>query len=648
MKDFFKKYKYYVFPAFIIICIIILSALRLNGSSVAMYNKFLNQDITTDSNLLLGVPRAVRSDQYIGGIPTYSSQNLNDETTINTDIGEGMRMETQNVPNKTFFSIFRPTYFFFYFSNDTELSYSFYWWSEMGLMIIAIYLLLLEITNKNLLISILGSSILFLTPFFHWWNQFNCITWISLGIFFFIKIIKEKKQLNMILYGVGFTYSLICFALILYPPFQIPLAYVALTVGIAYIISNWENIKTNWKYILSIIIVSSIITILSVLLFFNTYKEVIEITTNTVYPGARFVQAGTGNLFHLFDGFYNLLLQKDSNIAPFGNQSESSNFFLLFPPLIIWVFFKNILSYIRTKKTDVLGILLSFCLIFFLIFYFIPLPDFFSKFSLFYLVPPQRLFIGIGFASYLLIFHYLSYERFYNNNITKFDTVLIFLLSFLFGLFTFFVGKNLYQISSTFFKNPSIISPNSKIVLASILASVLVFLVIKRHKKYSLLLLIIFSIVSTIFINPFYKGLKPLIGTDLARYIQEISKNDTSKWVGYNSLALSQYALANDASLISGVHTYPQFKIWEQIDVNGEYKDMYNRFAYVLVSEKEIDEQIINLIAPDAVEINMDPCDPTWKSLNVKLIISSGKLNGSCLYLKKEFNQYNVYIYEIK
>jgi len=339
MKDFFKKYKYYVFPAFIIICIIILSALRLNGSSVAMYNKFLNQDITTDSNLLLGVPRAVRSDQYIGGIPTYSSQNLNDETTINTDIGEGMRMETQNVPNKTFFSIFRPTYFFFYFSNDTELSYSFYWWSEMGLMIIAIYLLLLEITNKNLLISILGSSILFLTPFFHWWNQFNCITWISLGIFFFIKIIKEKKQLNMILYGVGFTYSLICFALILYPPFQIPLAYVALTVGIAYIISNWENIKTNWKYILSIIIVSSIITILSVLLFFNTYKEVIEITTNTVYPGARFVQAGTGNLFHLFDGFYNLLLQKDSNIAPFGNQSESSNFFLLFPPLIIWVFF---------------------------------------------------------------------------------------------------------------------------------------------------------------------------------------------------------------------------------------------------------------------------------------------------------------------
>lgn len=646
MKEFLKKNKYYIFPAFIIICVVILSLLRLNGSSVAMYDKFLNQDITNDKNLLLGVPRAVRSDQYIGGIPTYSSQNLNDETTINTDIGEGMRMETQNVPTKTFFSIFRPTNFSFYFSNNTELSYSFYWWSEMGLMIICIYLLLLEITNKNLLISILGSSILFLTPFFHWWNQFNCITWISLGIFFFLKIIKEKKLLKMSLYGIGFTYSLICFAFILYPPFQIPLAYVALAIGIAHIVSNWENIKTNWKYILPIIFISFIITILSILLFFNMYKEVIEITTNTVYPGARFVQAGTGNLYHLFDGFYNLLLQKDSNIAPFGNQSESSNFFLLFPPLIIWILIKNAFNYIKTKKIDILGILLSFCLIFLLIFYLIPLPDFFSKYLLFYMVPPQRFFIGIGFASYLLIFHYLSDKKFYKVD-TKIGTVLIFLLPLFFGLFTFFVGNNLHQISPNFFKNPAIISPDLKILLTSIFTSVLIFLILKGYKKYFLLLLLLFSIATTVFINPLYKGLKPLIGTDLAKYIQELSINDTSKWVGYNSLALSQYALANDASIINGAHTYPQFKIWNQIDANRKYQDIYNRFAYLLVSEKEINEETITLIAPDTVEINMDACDPIWKSLDVEHIISSGELNGSCLELKKEFGQYNVFIYEV-
>lgn len=646
MKEFLKKNKYYIFPAFIIICVVILSLLRLNGSSVAMYYKFLNQDITNDRNLLLGVPRAVRSDQYIGGIPTYSSQNHNDEATINPDIGEGMRMETQNVPTKTPFSIFRPTNFFFYVSNDTELSYSFYWWSEMGLMIICLYLLLLEIINKNLFISILGSSILFLTPFFHWWNQFSCITWISLGIFFYLKIIKEEKLLKMGLYGIGFTYSLICFALILYPPFQIPLAYVALSIGIASIITNWKNIKTNWKYILPIIIVSVFTTILCVLLFFNTYKEVIEITTNTVYPGARFVQAGTGNLFHLFDGVFNLLLQKDSNIAPFGNQSESSNFFLLFPPLLIWVLFKNTFNYIKTKKVDILGIFLSFCLIFFLVFYLIPLPDVFSKYFLFYMVPPQRSFIGFGFTSYLLIFHYISNFQFYKDH-KKIEKVSILLLSLLFGIFTFFVGKNLFQISPDFFKNPTIISPEQKILLMSIFSVILIYLMIKGFKKYFLLFLLFFSFVSTILINPLYKGLKPLLSTDLAIYIQEISKYDTSKWVGYNSLALSQYALANDASIINGAHTYPQFEIWRQIDSKEEYKDIYNRFAYVLVSEKEINEEKITLIAPDTVEINMDACNPIWNSLNVKHIISNGEIDGPCLELKKKFEKYNVFIYEI-
>lgn len=646
MKEFLKRNKYYIFPAFILIFVVILSLLRLNGSSVAMYDKFFNQEIKNDRNLLLGVPRAVRSDQYIGGIPTYSSQNLNDEATINPDIGEGMRMETQNVPTKTLFSIFRPTNFFFYVSNETELSYSFYWWSEMGLMIICLYLLLLEITNKNLFISILGSSILFLTPFFHWWNQFSCITWISLGIFFYLKILKEKNLLKMGLYGIGFTYSLICFALILYPPFQIPLAYVALSIGIASIITNWKNIKTNWKYILPIIIVSFFITILSVLLFFNTYKEVIEITTNTVYPGARFVQAGAGNLYHLFDGFYNLLLQKDSNIAPFGNQSESSNFFLIFPPLILWVFLKNTISYIKSKKIDILGVFLSVCLIFFLVFYLIPLPDVFSKYFLFYMVPPQRFFIGIGFASYLLIFHYLSKIPLYKDH-TKIENVSIIVLSLLFGIFTFFVGISLYQISPDFFKYPGIISPELKIFFVSIFALLLIYLMIKGYKKYFLLLLLLFAFVSAVLINPLYKGLKPLIGTDLAKYIQELSKNDTSKWVGYNSLALSQYALSNDASIINGAHTYPQFEIWRQIDSKEEYKDIYNRFAYVLVSEKEIDEEKITLIAPDTVEINMDACNPIWNSLNVKHIISNGEIDGPCLELKKKFEKYNVFIYEI-
>lgn len=648
MKQLLQKYKYYIFPILVIIVVIILSLLRLNGSSVAMYNKFLNLEIKNDQNLLLGVPRAVRSDQYIGGIPTYSSQNLNNETTLNTDIGEGMRMETQNLPTKTLFSIFRPTHFFFYLSSDTELSYSFYWWAEMGLMIICIYLLLLEITNKNLLISILGSSILFLSPFFHWWNQFNCITWLSLGIYFFLKIIKSTKVSRILLYGMGFTYSLISFALILYPPFQVPLAYIALAVGLAGIFSNWDNIKNNWKVILPTNILSFTVTIIVLLFFFKSFTDVIEITQNTVYPGARFVSAGNGSLAHLFNGFYNILLQKDSNIAPFGNQSESANFFLLFPPLIIWILYKNICNYIKSKSVDVLGLLLSLSIIFLLLFYLIPLPDFLSKYSLLFMVPPQRYFIGIAFANYILLFHTLSSQEIYKAGKNKIDIFLALLLSILFGLFMYLIGKSLFEVSPNFFQSPTFIPPLVKMVLVGFLSLFLSLFTIIGNKKTVLVVLLFYSLSSSVFINPLYKGLGPLLKTDLAEYIQEVSQEDNSKWVGYNSLALSQYALANGASMINGMHTYPQFKIWGEIDNKNEYKDIYNRFAYVLVSEKSKDEQTVVMIAPDTVEINMDTCDITWKSLDVKYIISNGEINKSCIELKKGFSDYNVYIYELR
>ncbi len=647
MKNFLQKYKNYIFPFIIIIGVIVLSLFRLNGTSVAMYNKFLNLDIKNDKNLLLGVPRANRSDQYVGGLPIFSSQNINEETTLNQDIGEGMRMETQNVPTKTFFSIFRPAHFFFYFSHDTALSYSFFWWTEMALMVICVYLLLLEITNKNLFISILGSLIFFLSPFFHWWNQFNNVTWVSLGLFFFLRITKESKPLNIVLYGLGLTYSLISFALILYPPFQIPLGYVAIVIGIAAVCTNWENIKKNVKFILPTIIGTAVITGIVLFLFFFSFKDVIEITANTVYPGARFISAGWGNLSHLFNGFYNILLQKDSNIAPFGNQSESSNFLLLFPPIILWVLYKNIVRYIKKEKIDILGLLLSSILVLFLIFYFCPIPDFFSKITFFFMVPPQRMLIGIGFANFVLLFYILSKNTTYKTDKTTLDTIIATLLSILFGILLFYIGKKLLEISPDLFRYPTFISANTKILLVSIFVSILTFLILRGRERLSLLLLLLYSCVSVCLINPVYRGLDPLIGTDLSQYIQEVSAENDDKWVAYNSLAMAQYALANGASVINGMHTYPQFDIWDKIDTNREYEDIYNRFAHVSVSQKRNDKPIVNLIAADTIEINMDACDVKWKELSVKHIISKGQLDEPCLILQREFRQYDIYIYEI-
>lgn len=637
--------KYWIYPIIIVISILLLSILKINGSSVEIFRGRILYTATRDKDSLFGRPRAIRSDQYMVLLPMFVSEDINNEPTINHDMGEGLNVITQNVPSRNIFSIFRLTHLPFFFTNDSAFSYSFCWWAEIGLLLIATYLLLLEITNKNLLISIGGSLLFAMTPFAQWWNQTNMIAWISFGLLFALKILKENNPLKAILYGVGLAYSIVTFALFLYPAFQIPVAYVACAVALGVIINDWKNIKKNLKTSIPVIAISFLIGGLFVLFFIKQYKDVIDIISNTVYPGARFIEAGNGNPNWLFNGIYNVLLQRDSNTAPFGNQSESANFFLLFPPLVIWVIYKNFILFKTKKKLDWLALTLSAVVLFFTAFYFLPLPTFISKFSFMYFVPYQRMFLGFGFSSYLLMLYVLSKKEMYRMKKKTIDLIIGIILSISYGILTFFVGKNLYEISNKFFNFPEFISPTLKIIGASVFASVLIFLLLKSKKKLFLIVILGFAFISTAYINPIRRGLDVLINTPLADYITELSIKDDSKWIVYGDHTLAQYALANNANVLNGVHIYPQFKIWEVLDPEGKYMDMYNRYAHIIVPIYVPEKELVTLVSPDALELNIDPCDERLKVLDVKYYISTKEiLTNSCLIKLKQIDKIGIYM----
>lgn len=641
---YFPKIKYALFPLCIILFLLILSFLNLNGSSVGIYNSVLSKQVKEDPNLIFGVPRAIRGDQFLVALPMLISQDINNEPVINEDMGEGVSLGQQVFPIRSPFTIFKPTQLPFLFSDNTNFSYALSWWGEFCLLIISIYLLLLQLTNRNLLISIMGSLIFLATPMLQWWNQTAIITWISLGLFFFLRLFLEKNWKISLLYGVGLLYSIVTFIFQLYPPFQIPVAYVAAFVALGVIINNWTIVKKSLKISIPISIAAISIAAIIILLYFKQYEEIINIITNTVYPGERFIYAGAGNLTKLFDGFFNVLLQRDSNLAAFGNQSESSNFFLFFPPLILWVIYKNILRYLKKKNLDWVGIFISCAMLIFTIFYFLPVPDVLSKFSMFYLVHPQRLLMGFGFGSYLLMFYLLSKRNYYFSR-NLIDKILVLLLSVFYGVLIYIVGNNLYKLSPAFFSFPTQINYQVMILSAGAFSSLLVYFLLQNFQKQFLILLLSFSIFSTIYINPLYKGLDILTNTDLAKYIQEVSEKEDSKWVAYNHNYLAQYALANNASIINGIHLYPQFKIWAILDPEKKYMDVYNRYAHINISEYKEGEEYIRLLYPDALEVNISPCDEKWNTLNVKYIITYQEMSYSCLELQKDFSEYGIKIY---
>ena len=639
-----KYFKVILYPLLIIGLVCILASIRLNGSSVAIFNNVLSKEVQKDENLLFGKPRGIRGDQFMVMLPIIISQDINGNPSVNTDMTYKTNLITQFAPSKNELMLFRPTMLPFIILENTEVAYSLYWFGEFALFLISTYLLLLILSKGNIFLSVIGSLVLLFTPFLHWWNQTYTITWISFTLVFLMLLLKETNLKNSILLGLGLLYSMITFLFILYPPFQIALSYIAFTVILGYILNNLNRIKENLKNSFPVLIFTFVTFLLFSFLIYSKYSEVIEIIRNTSYPGERFIQAGTGNILHLFNGLYNILLQINSNTPPFSNQSESSNFLLLFPPVVSWVMYKNIKSYIQNKKINWITVLLSLNLLFFSAWYLLPLPDFVSKFSLLSLVHPHRLLIGFGYGSYILMLYFIGNNFRESNN--KSDNIVIAILSFLFGLFIYFIGKGLYNISPSFFEYPSVFNHEYKILLASIFATFITYLLLKKHTKLFLIGFLTFSMISTIFINPLYKGLDILINTDLANYIQEISENDNSKWIGYNNNYLTQYALANNASVINGVHLYPQFDIWKILDPEKEYFDLYNRYAHVNISEYEEGEEYIRLLYNDALEVNISPCDKKWDSLNVKYLITYQEMSYSCLKLKRDFPEYGINIYE--
>jgi hypothetical protein len=647
-----KQIKFYIYPLILFLLLVTLTSLKTHGSSIAVYNSILNLQ-AEDNSLIFGEPREIRSDEFVVSTPILISQNLNNNKTINKDIGEGTNIGTNyNVPNNDIFSIFKPATWSFLIIKNSEFAFSLFWWSRIVIMLLGVYILVLELTQKNILISICASLAFLLSPMVQWWLSIDItapIGLISFSNFFFIKLVNSKNIRNSLAFSFLLAYSIISFGLFLYPPFQIPLIWSSLFLGIAVLIKYWREKTPNKKDLLRItfsLLFTIILVIFFLLLFIKQYHAIIKIIMGTVYPGTRFVQPGGGNLKLLLNGFFNILLQSDTNIAPFGNQSESSNFLLLFPPIVIWVIFKNISSYIKKHSLDWYGISLSLILLFFSAWYFLPLPKFTSQITFLYMVPQSRLLIGFGFSSYLLMLYILS-RKFYKVQKTKLDKFLAILLSTSYGIITYSIGKNLYALSPNSFNYPKIINPDIKIILSSIFVFILLVILFWQHRKIFLTLFFGFSFISTFLINPLYKGLDVLINTELARYIQKTSIEDDSRWVVYGNHTLAQYALANNAKVLNGVHIYPQFEIWEIIDPEAKYQDIYNRYAHIAFSEKKTEQEIIEIIQADFIMVNINPCDTILKKLDIKYVMTTIPLEDtSCLTLQKRIDGIDIYILE--
>ncbi|WP_222125257.1 DUF7654 domain-containing protein [Paenibacillus xylanexedens] len=86
-------------------------------------------------------------------------------------------------------------------------------------------------------------------------------------------------------------------------------------------------------------------------------------------------------------------------------------------------------------------------------------------------------------------------------------------------------------------------------------------------------------------VNPISSGTGDIFDRPIARKITEIiRKDEQAKWIALDSLVNGQYLLSLGAKTFNSVHFLPDLNQWREMDVIGEYTDVYNRYAHVKVS----------------------------------------------------------------
>jgi hypothetical protein len=626
--------KKYYFPIILFIAVLLLTAFKISGTSVGYYHQFLYGTSAKDPDLLYGKPLSLRSDEWLVNTPMVVAQKNSGLQRINKQVGSGEDVSVIiDVPSKDWTSLFRPQNWSF-FILPLEYAFAFRWWVMSYILVMAAYFFVLKLLPDKPVLAILFSACLFFSPFLHWWYQsitFLPIAYTLLALVLTFGIIDRAKEKKLAIgQGLALIYVLFAFLLVLYPPWQIACLWVALGIAAGYVLSARPDKQATKR--IAVVAIGVLVAFAGLSAsFYLTHQSAISAVTHTIYPGSRVIASGGYSLPQLLSGYHNLQLESAIRAGHYGtNQSEASNFIVLMPLLLLPCFYILVDDYRHKRQTDWLLVSSLGVALLFLANLFLPMPAIFGKITLLDKVEHPRLLIGIGLLNFIFVV-LLAKRLLSKKPVIKFPAWLVYATGI---LATVCVWAVFWQAKHA---HPGYIDSNLKIGLISLWFGILIFTLLKKRVVLALSMLLIFSMVSTYRINPLYRGLGVLANSDLSRYFTSTKSTATPGhgWAVYNIYPLNDFPESQGNAAISGVYTYPQMSLWQQLDPNKKSQDIYNRYAHVFFRPTSNDNAF-NLLQADAFTLDFKPCEPFMQN-HVDYILSSEPLNDSCLVYQKSF-----------
>ncbi|PWK22636.1 hypothetical protein LV89_03348 [Arcicella aurantiaca] len=602
-----------------VLAFLILSLLKIHGSSVASWNDIIPEGSTSTKSILAGTPKRIRMDEYAVLTPFTLSQYNNNFPTANQAIGGQNAPLIGFVPVNHFVTAFRPNFWAYYFLSQ-EQAFAWAWNFKTFGILISVTLMLMLLTGNNLLLSIFGGFWLLYSSGTQWWYSTSWPDCIFLAAILFtcaVYLIFSKNIISLIISTLLFVLFSVYYATILYPPYQLPLAYFVIFLLAGYVIHHFNKDIIFDKLFIKLGLGLGAFAALGIIFFkfYSDAKPTIEAMMNTAYPGKRTDFGGSGFPTNMFSEYYHLFVNSDSFPQAWINICELSHY-INFAPVIVGCM---IWYYATTQKINYLVLLPSIFVVFILIWIKVGFPESIAKLTLMSMSPPKRTQIPFGVANVILAIIYVSqlkYMKISDLPISK--KVISIIITILFMGITAATNDS---SSGNFFKAPQLVIG---VILFGIANIMLLFPLNIKFREVIFTSVIAVTLVPNIMVNPIAKGLAPITEHNIYQQIKAIDKADPhQRWMVNGSQFYGYITQATGVNVLGGVKYVPDFKTMKVID--GKYKrdTVYNRYAHTVYSSyiDGKDSTVVALNFEDGYSIGIDGCSPRLKELKVKYMI---------------------------
>ena len=621
---------------------------ELNNSSIDLWNFLNTENSQENSDIILGKARTIRSDEYATYTPMLLSQNpdykyFSDSLRGgNTDV-----FMVYGQPIKNIVSVFRPFLLGFVFLGSAK-GLSLFWILRLVLLFLISFEFLMLISNRNKMVSLAGTFLITFAPAVQWWwtpsGIVEMIIYGELLILLFNNYVVQKSFTKRAVTIFLIMLFMGCYLFVLYPAWQVPMAYIFAIIGLWILIENYKDYKFHKKDFFPISIFS-ILFIVAMVYIYNKSKGTIDLVNNTAYPGARFetggdkyteFDVGYNSFVHVFRYWGNMFFPIFSDNLK-ASTCNFAVFFDLFPIGLVVSF----MVLFKDKIKDKLLIMLLCLYLFFTAWCVIGFPRFLAQITMMKVSPAYRTFIILGFLNVLILVRSLSLLK------CKMNKLYSFMISLM--LVVLIVASNILIYRNYF--------DAFKIITVSIL-SLLLFYLILRNKvnKFFVFLIMIIMIVSGWFVNPIQRGIDVINNLELSKIIKKIDTKDRGLWIVDNfKFVATNFPVMQGVKTLNSINTYPNVDVLNILDKDKKYSDVYNRYAHVLVNlihENNITDKFV-LIALDCFQINMTVDDIL--KLNINYILTNRELeefNNDRVNFEQIFSgktkYFDVYIYMVK